>query len=451
MLRAIVVLVVVGASATYAHGQPRAQSPSTHLPNLQSWTLENGLEVAFLPLERAPSISVQLWYHVGAKDESPKRRGSAHMFEHMMFKGTQHLRAQDHARYINGLGGHVNAYTTEDVTVYQNTVPPESLDFVIQLEAERMSNLWLRDEMIAGERDVIKEEIRRQENSPLFAGFVHFLKTAFRQHPYAWTAAGNRADLDATTSEELKSFYSRYYVPNNALLVVVGNAKETAVRASVTKWFAPLKKSATVPRVSEQFSEKPQSEARRQVVAPAQVGVIMRGYHVPEAKHPDMHALRVLALILSGGQSSRLSESIVRRQKLAVESGGELLIREDPGLIVLFAAYLDSSKGAALEAALQAEVALVRRGRVSNAELGKAKKQLQAQLIYDMESVAGIAERIGNSWIHRGQTSHYLDDLSALESVSVADIKRVANLYLDDSKSIVVVIPPANVPMRGTR
>ncbi len=447
MLRAIAMFsLLLATSAGVASAQPkkRAKAPVASLPALQSWTMDNGLEVAFLPMPNAPSVTVQLWYHVGAKNEARNRRGSAHMFEHMMFKGTENLRAEEHARHLSRVGGYVNAFTTEDVTAYHNTLPAEHMDFAIRLEAERMRNLWFRDEMIATEKEVVKEEIRQQENNPLFTGFLRFLELAFKVHPYSWTAGGALVDLDATTKADLKSFYDTYYVPNNALLVVVGNTSAAAVRASADKWFASVPKGKEPPALSADLVEAPQTEKRREVVAPAQIGVIMRGYHIPEAAHPDIHALRVLSLILSGGESSRLYEQIVRKKKLAVQVGGQLVIREHPGLMMIFGAYLDGAQGKSLEDSLTAEVTRLRKSPVSKAELLKAKKQLQAQLVYGMESVTGIANQVGYSWIQRGDAGRFLEDLTALEAVTSADIKRVATLYLGDSQSSVVVIPPAS-------
>src|SRR5678816_2149727 len=214
---------LVAAIALLALPAGAAQKPAiAQLPKIERFKLANGLEVAFLQIDTAPVVSVQLWYHAGSKDEPRDRRGSAHMFEHMMFKGTQHVRAEAHAQFVNGIGGYVNAQTDEDATHYINTLPSDYLDFAVQLEAERMRNLLFRKEMIDTEREVVKEEIRQQENSPIAKGFLRFLEIAFTKHPYAWTAGGNLQALDATTPEDLKKFYDAYYQPNNALLVVAG-------------------------------------------------------------------------------------------------------------------------------------------------------------------------------------------------------------------------------------
>jgi len=160
-----------------ALAQPRRAI--ANLPKIETFALSNGLQVAVLPTDAAPVVAVQVWYRAGSKDEPRNRRGSAHMFEHMMFKGTKHVRAEAHAQYINGIGGYVNAQTDEDATHYINTLPADYLDFAIQLEAERMRNLMFRPEMIATEREVVKEEIRQQENSPIAKGFLRFLEVAF--------------------------------------------------------------------------------------------------------------------------------------------------------------------------------------------------------------------------------------------------------------------------------
>ncbi len=451
MLRALAVstalsLVATGSALAQTPGPAKAgaaPSATIGLPELSTWTLDNGLQVAFLPMPNAPSVTVQLWYHVGSKDEAPNRRGSAHMFEHMMFKGTEHMRAEAHAQYLSELGGYVNAFTTEDTTAYHNTLPAEYLDFAMELEAERMRHLWFREKMIDMEKQVVKEEIRQQENSPIYKGFLRFLEIAFTKHPYSWTAGGSLADLDATSALDLKAFYDRYYVPNNALLIVVGKADKAAVAAAADKWFGKIPKGPE-PTHPAADSEPVQTAARREVVEPSQVGVIISGYHIPAAKHEDMHALQVLALILSGGESSRMYESLVRKDKLAVQAGGQLIAREHPGLFMVFGVFLDAGKREAVEKSIAAQLAKLRNSLPSNAELSKAKNQLSADFVYGLESITGIASQIGNSWILTGDPKRFLDDLAAYNKVSAADIKRVAQTYLKDEQATVVVIPPAS-------
>jgi zinc protease len=192
MLRLLAIATVILA-ITPTSARAQAKPAIAKLPSIETFQLANGMSVAVLPTDAAPVVAVQVWYRAGSKDEERNRRGSAHMFEHMLFKGTARMRPEAHAQFINGLGGYVNAQTDEDATHYINTLPSDYLDFALQLEAERMRGLLFRPEMIGAEKEVVKEEIRQQENSPIAKGFLRFLEIAFTKHPYAWTAGKRRS------------------------------------------------------------------------------------------------------------------------------------------------------------------------------------------------------------------------------------------------------------------
>lgn len=413
------------------------------LPTIKTWTMANGLQVAYMGKKGAPVVTVQVWYHVGAKEEARNRRGSAHMFEHMMFKGTKNVRPEEHARHLNRLGGTVNAFTTEDTTAYHNTLPKEYMDFAVKLEAERMRNLLFRKKMVDTEREVVKEEIRQQENNPLLKGVLRFLEMAYTKHPYAWTAGGTIKDLDNTSVADLKKFYDTYYVPNNALLIVVGDVSEAEVRASATKHFASIPKGATPPRPADKATEPPQTKKRRAVVEPGQIGLVIAGYHIPAAKHADIYPLQVLSLIMGAGDSSRLNQRLVRKDKTAVQAGGQMLVREHPGMLAVVGAFIRPDAAAKVEAALFDEIAKIKKTGPTARELRKAKNQVVSSFIFGLEGVAGLANQMGTSWILTGSASTFLNDLEKYEGVSAADVKRVAKTYLKDTNATVVVIPPS--------
>ncbi len=417
------------------------------LPKIERFTLSNGLQVAFLAIDSSPVVAVQVWYHAGSKDEPRDRRGSAHMFEHMMFKGTEHVRAEAHAQFINGIGGYVNAQTDEDATHYINTLPSAYLDFAIRLEAERMRNLLFRKEMIATEREVVKEEIRQQENSPIAKGFLRFLAIAFTKHPYAWTAGGNLKDLDATTPADLKTFYDHYYQPNNAMLVVVGKATLDQVKASAEKYFGAIAKAAPPPRPAAAAQEPVQTAQRREVVEPSQIGLTLIGWHIPAAKEKDVYALQVASIILGAGESSRLKVRLKTtdpktKKPLALDGGVEALVREDPGMVVALGAYLDKEAVDPVEAAIFDEVKKLGTTGPSAKELRKAKNQVQAGFVFSLEQVQGLATAIGRSWILTGDPTSFVRDVDAIEKVSAADVKRVVKQYFAADKATIVVIPP---------
>ncbi len=424
-----------------------ADKSAINLPNLETFTLANGLAVTVLHTDTAPVVAVQVWYHAGSKDEPRDRRGSAHMFEHMMFKGTQHVRSEAHAQFLNGLGGYVNAQTDEDATHYINTLPAEHMDFAIRLEAERMRNLLFRPEMIATEREVVKEEIRRQENSPLTKGFLRFLAIAYTKHPYAWTAGGNLNDLDATSPADLKKFYDAYYEPNNAMLVVVGKVSAADVKASAEKWFGPIAKAAEPPRPARDNVEPMQTAKKREVVEPGQVGLALIGFHIPAAKEKDVYPLQVAAILLGAGESSRLKQRLKAIDKktkrpLAIEAGMEAIVREDPGMAIALGAYLDPAQGDVIEAAIFDELAKLGASGPSPDELRKAKNQVQSGFVFSLENVQGLAEAIGRSWIHTGNPGSFLRDVDEIEKVTPADVSRVVKQYFQPDKATIVVIPP---------
>jgi zinc protease len=443
-MTAVASLLMVGS----APAQKAAKtSQAIKLPSIERFDLENGLQVAFMHVDTAPVVSVQVWYHVGSKDEPRNRRGSAHMFEHIMFKGSDHVKPEDHARLVNELGGYVNAHTTEDATFYHQTLPAEYMDFALELEAERMRHLLFRKEMIDTEREVVKEEIRQDENNPVTVGFLRFLELAYTKHPYAWTAGGTIADLDATTPDDLKSFYDTYYQPNNALVVVVGNVKLDDVKKSVQDHFGAIAKAGDVPRPAAKAPEPEQKEERRETVGESQIGLRILGWHIPEAKHADTYALQLLSLILGDGESSRLRQRIKNVDKktkkaLGLDAGAQAIVREDPGLFAAVGVYLDAESGDAIEKALFEEVAkLVAKGPTAD-ELRKAKNQVQSSFVFGLENADGIANQIGQSWILTGDPTQWLRDLEQFEKVTSADLKRVAGAYLTPEKATVLVIPP---------
>jgi len=437
-------LVAAAFAATPAAAAAQANNSKlgVKLPAVKTWTLKNGLKVAHVHLAKAPVVTVQVWYHVGSKDEPPNRRGSAHMFEHMMFKGTTHVPPEEHARHLNRLGGYVNAFTREDTTAYHNTLPKEYMDFAVHLEAERMRNLVFRKKMVDTEREVVKTEVRQQDNNPVFKGLLAFLALAYTRHPYAWTAGGTIKDLDNTTVADLKKFYDTYYVPNNAMLIVVGDVSEKEVRASANRWFGKIPRGKTPPRPADKKTEPKQTKMRRKVVEPGQVGMVISGFHIPAAKDKDTYALQVLGLILSSGRSSRLHQRLVEKDKIAVQAAGQVVIREHPGLFALFGMYLRPDQGPKVEKALLEEVDRIKRTPPSARELRKAKNQVLASFIRGLDKVTDLASQIGTSWILTGNASQWLHDIDKLRAVTRGQVQAVAKKYFRKTNLTTVVIPP---------
>jgi zinc protease len=450
---AIALLTLPGALAAPAGGvlatggppSPAAAHKAVPRLDVVSWELANGLRVLLLEDHKAPIAAVHVFYHVGSKNERPGIRGIAHMFEHMMFKGTEHVPPEEHARLLKEVGGVTNAYTTEDVTAYQDTIPPSYLGFALSLEAERMRHLKLFPATVDSEREVVMEEKRlRVDNDPVGRVLERFRATAYHVHPYQWTAIGTMEDLRRITVADCQRFYDTFYLPNNATLIIVGDVHQAEVRRLVDTHFGPIARGADPPRPQVQVKEPPQVERRQQTLSmTVELPVVIGGYHIPAAAHPDVVPLTVLSSVLSGGESSRLYRRLVRRDKLALAAGGLVQALEDPGLFLFHAVNLPDRDQAKVRAALQEEIARVRQGDVTAAELEKARSQRAAQDIYRLETVDGIAAELGEAQYVEGDWRHFFDQAARVLAVTAADVKRVANAYLVDSNLTTVAVKPA--------
>jgi len=434
------------AASMPAAAAPDLQKTVGKLPGVETFALSNGLQVAVLRTNAAPVVSVQVWYRAGSKDEPRDRRGMAHMFEHMMFKGTARVRPDAHSKSINGLGGYTNAATDEDATHYINTLPAGYLDYAIHLEAERMRNLLFAKPMIDDARETIKDEVHQQEGSPFAQGLLRCLAVEFLKHPYAWTAAGTVRDLDAMTAEDLKRFYDAYYQPNNAMLVVAGKVAVADVKASAEKWFGAIAKAGEPPRPASSAQEPPQTTRRRAVLEPGQVGLTLVAWHLPPARDKDTAALQLAAFVLGAGDASRLKARLKTpdaktKRALAAEAGMESIVREHPGVAIALGAYLEPGQGEAVEAAIFDEVAkLAARGPTAD-ELRRVKNQAQAGFVFSLENAQGLGEAIGRSWILTGDPGGFVREVDDVEKVSAADVQRVVKQYFSPDNATVVVIP----------
>ncbi|HEX9102928.1 MAG TPA: pitrilysin family protein, partial [Polyangia bacterium] len=397
-MRSIILVALVAATATATAAAPKGKSDK-NAPQMKQWQLPNGLTVIFVPDHKAPVVTVQVFYHAGGKDEPAGKRGIAHMFEHMMFKGSTHVPPEEHARFIQLVGGENNAFTEDDTTGYHDTIPPSALDFTLKLEAERMRNLKLTQKTIDSERQVVEEELRlRVDNNPIGKALKAELAQAYTVHPYQISAAGEKKDLDTVTPADCQKFYDEYYRPNNAALVVVGDTDEATVKALADKYFGPLEKGPP-PRHDAPKEPEQTAERDKTLELAVQLPIIIGGYHIPAGDSPDLFALEVLQRILSGGESSRLHQRLVRKDKTAVAAGGFVFAHEDPGLFLTFALYLPNMDAAKLKSALDEEIAKISTTKVDARELQKAKNQLAAQAVYQRERVSGLASNIGVDWV----------------------------------------------------
>ncbi|MBI5142026.1 MAG: insulinase family protein [Nitrospirae bacterium] len=415
--------------------------------NIVEESLENGLKVLVLEDHKAPVATFQVWYRVGAIDDPSGATGASHLLEHMMFKGTKNFGPKTFSQTINRAGGTDNAFTSHDYTAYHETLSSDRIGIAIKLEADRMRNLLLDPAEVKTELEVVKEERRmRYEDNPQSLVHESTMAAAFMTHPYRNPVIGWMADLNDMTAEKLAAHYRRYYAPNNAVIIVIGDVDAKKIISDIRVSYGHIPKSAGVERMS--MNEPPQNGERRVFVKKeAQLPYIASIYKMPSFPDPDSFPLDVLSMILSEGKSSRLYRALVYEKRLAlsVDTGYDGVGR-GPATFYVGGTVAPSDTPAGnsaetLEAAIREETERIKREHPSEREVQKAKNQVEASFIMEQDSLYSRAMTIGSMEMAGGWRliDRYLDGIRA---VAADDVSRVARKYLiDDHKTTGVLVP----------
>lgn len=418
--------------------------------NYTDHTLDNGLRVIVMEDHSSPIAAIQVWYHVGSKNEQPDRTGFAHMFEHMMFRGTDRIGPEDHFKFLRRFGGNVNGYTQFDQTVYIQEVPSNQIDLTFWLEAERMANLKINREFFDIERNVVKEEYRRGVTDPPYGTVPdRVLPFVFTQHPYAWTPIGNLDHLNAATVQELQDFFDTYYVPNNATLVVVGDVTASEILVKAKRYFGWIERSPDPPPVTA--VEPPVTEPRRLELGEPKgpLAVVALGYRVMRANHADRHALSVLDFILSGGESGRVYKRLVKDLRIAMFALSGTFLLEQDGLWIMAAVVKMGKSPEEVEAALVEELDRVLADGITDDELQKARNQVGAQAVMEQNTVSGKARRLGYCAVVLDDVDQVNKEYDDLMNVTRNDVLRVARQYLDPNTRMTLVIRPESLASKA--
>jgi zinc protease len=404
--------------------------------------LANGLKVILLEQHRVPLVTFQVWYRVGSRNEAWGKTGLSHMLEHMMFKGTQRVGPEEFSRIIQEHGGEDNAFTSHDFTAYFAELSADEVQVAIELEADRMQNLVLREEDFQTERMVVMEERRlRTDDNPPATLLEQLEATAYQTSPYHWPIIGWMEDIARLNLADVQAYYHTYYNPANAFIVAVGDFQIPELLPRIEQAFGTYPKGV-VPDQQKDI-DPPQSGERRIILKRvAQLPSLAMGYHVPNLHEPDSYVLEVIAAILSQGQSSRLYQSLVRDKRLAFEVNADYsLLSRDPGLFLLSATPLPGKDVAEVEKAIDHELAQLQGEPLPERELEKAKNQLEAAFVMGQDSLFAQAMlfaqyEIALSW-------RAIDEyLPAIRRVSTEDIQRVAGQYLiPDNRTAGMLMP----------
>ncbi len=441
MKRALVLLMVLClfASMSFAGDKPG-------YVEYEEFTLDNGLRVVLSEDHSVPVVVVDVWYHVGSAYEETGRSGFAHLFEHMMFEGSENVGPTEHFQYVSRAGGSMSGTTTQDRTNYFEVLPANRLNLGLWLEADRMRSLVINEDKYENQRETVKEERRQRiDNQPYGATFLVSDTLCFDGWPYSHTVIGRMDDLDAAVVEDVQDFFDRYYCPKNAVLVIVGDIEPKKAKKMVEEYFGDIApgSAATFP----EWDEPMHAGERRQIVdAPkANVPATFIGWKIPPHIHEDTPALSLLNSLLIDGESSRLHKRLVKDEEAAFGVFGFMDSRMNVGLfrvIVAANAGVDVSDCATM---LFEEIERVRNDGITPEEMTKLKVSFKSNFISGRQTVLSKAESLHHYIRFHGDVAAINLDLDLYLSVTAEDIQRVANKYLtEDNRTVVTAMPPSS-------
>jgi len=403
--------------------------------------LDNGLRILTLVDRTTPVVSFQSWVHVGSGDEA-RWTGLAHLFEHMMFRGSENVPGDLRDRLLRERGAQGNAYTSNDVTVYFEDATAEHLQLVIDLEAERLRHLVISSEVLDTERQVVLEERRmRSEDNPQGRLIEALLALSFTAHPYRTPTIGWKSDVEKVDAATCRDFFQRYYVPNNIVISIAGDFDEDAAIARLRERMGPMPRAADPPRNP---TEEPRQRGERRAVVhvPVRSPLVGAAWHAPAAGHPDGHALDVLGEILSSGRTSRLQRKLVYEAQEAISAYGGYWELDHAGLFYVGAGVRPGIDPDRVERDLFAEIERLRAAPPSASELEKAKRGLEVSLISRLGTAHALASRNAEDLLTYGRIRSLDERLAAIRAVTAEDVRRVAQTYLPpEGRSVVHVIP----------
>ncbi len=402
--------------------------------------LGNGLRVITLEDHASPTVSVQVWYDVGGKNDPQGRSGFAHLFEHLMFKSTKYLKAEQFDRLTEDVGGNNNASTGDDSTNYYAVVPSNHLERLLWAEAERMTNLDVSDANFKSERGVVEEEYRQRVlASPYGRFYESFNPRSYTVHPYRRGVIGNIDELESASVDDVRTFHRTYYRPDNAVLIVTGDFDTKEADAWIDKYFAGIPRPATpIPRVTATEPARTQDARYREAAPNVPLPAVAITWLAPSARSPDAAALKVAAALLGNGESSRLNQALVYRAQIAQKASFGADLRVDTGLLIAYAIAATGKTPDALAQALRREIDQLAARPVSEAELSKAKIQLLTQALLERQTPLGKGSALGDAILIQGDARRVNRDLDELQAVTPADVQRVVRKYLTGARAVTI-------------
>jgi zinc protease len=419
-------------------------SPGVDAQNVdvKTHTLKNGMKILVQQDHTIPNVALYIFYRIGSRNERPGTTGLSHFFEHMMFNGAKKYGPGEFDRAMEAAGGSNNAYTNEDVTVYQDWFPRSALDLIFDLEADRIQNLSFDPKMIQSERGVVASERRTSVDGNNFGLLTEQLQaTAFTAHPYQWPVIGWPSDIESWTMDDLKHHFEMGYSPSNATMVVSGDVTADEIFKFAERYIEPIPSHAPPPKVTTREPE--QLGERRLVVKKfAQLPILMVAYHIPESLNPDYYPLKVLQTILSTGQSSRLYKRVVDKDQSALFVQGSFGFAFDPTLFTITAQPKAGVLPGVVEKAIYEELDRVKEQGVTDAEIQKAKNILLANFYREMKTINGKANTIGEYEVFFGDYHKLFTAADEYNKVTADTVRAIAKKYFSDKNRTVATLVP---------
>lgn len=411
--------------------------------DFKEYDLDNGLHVILHQDKSFPLVVVTITYHVGSKNERPDRTGFAHFFEHLMFEGSEHIDRGEYSKIVDKAGGTLNANTTWDRTYFYEVLSSNQLELGLWLESERMLHLKVDSIGVATQKKVVTEEIKeREDNQPYMSFQREISKRAFHVHPYQWTVLGKAEHIVAATEEDYKAFYNEFYVPNNAVLTIVGDIEFDEAKQLIEKYFADIparKEEIYRPKVVEPIKEK---EVRDTIYDNIQLPAVFQAYHTPKNGTTDFYAVDMLSTLLSGGESSRLYKTLVDEKQLAMQIMSFPFPYEDPGLAYVLALPNIGVELADLEEAIDAEIEKLQTTPISDRELEKLKNQYEANYVNSNETLESRAYNLAINYTFHKDANLINTEIDNYLAVTKEDLMRVAKAYFRKDNRVVLYYLP---------
>ena len=410
----------------------------------EEYTLDNGLHVILHNDPSAPTVITSVMYHVGAKDENPERTGFAHFFEHLLFEGTENIKRGEWFKIVTSNGGVNNANTTDDRTYYYEVFPSNNLELGLWMEAERMLHPIINQIGVDTQNEVVKEEKRlRVDNQPYGNFLAEVKKNIFKKHPYRWATIGSMDHLDAATLEEFQAFNKKFYVPNNAVLVVAGDFKKDQAKEWIQKYFGPIKKGAEVKR--ETFVEDPITQTIKAKFEDSniQIPAIVAAYRTPSMKTRDARVLDMISSILTDGKSSRLYKKIVDEKKMALQIGAFSNSQEDYGSYIIYGLPQAPNTPQDILTAIDAEIVALQTELISEKDLQKLQNKFENQYVDSNSTIDGIADNLASFYLLYGDVNLINTEIDIYHSITREEIRDVAKKYLNPNQRLVLDYVPS--------